>query len=60
MISIVFDDPVNSFDYNYTNKFTERLKDYIIANPNKQFLILTHNWDFFVYLQMVLNRSGLT
>lgn len=56
---IVFDDPVNSFDYNYSNKFTEHLRDYIIANPAKQFIILTHNWDFFVYAQMVFNRANL-
>ncbi len=56
---IIFDDPVNSFDYNYSNKFSERLRDYILQNPNKQLIVLTHNWDFFVYLQLIFNKAHL-
>jgi energy-coupling factor transporter ATP-binding protein EcfA2 len=56
---VVFDDPVTSFDYNYTATFAERLRDYIRDNPTSQAIIFTHNWDFFVQMQNVLNRSNL-
>ena len=56
---VVFDDPVTSFDYNYSSKYAERLRDYIADNPDKQVIVLTHNWDFFVHMQLVLNQSML-
>lgn len=56
---VVFDDPVTSFDYNYSSKYAERLRDYIIDNPDIQVIVLTHNWDFFVHMQIVLNQSML-
>lgn len=56
---IVFDDPVTSFDYNYSEMYAERLRDYILDNPDVQVIALTHNWDFFVHMQLVINQSGL-
>jgi DNA repair exonuclease SbcCD ATPase subunit len=56
---VVFDDPVTSFDYNYSAKYAERLRDYIRENPDIQVIVLTHNWDFFVHIQIVINQSGL-
>lgn len=55
---LVFDDPVNSFDYNYISNFCERLRDHIREYPNNQLIILTHNWDFFVNLQTTINRDA--
>jgi AAA domain len=56
---IVLDDPVNSFDYNYTRTFCERLRDLIRATPDRQYIIFTHSWEFFCRIQNVLNNSGL-
>ncbi|MBI1338081.1 MAG: AAA family ATPase [Phycisphaera sp.] len=56
---IVLDDPVNSFDYNYTRTFCERLRDLVLATPDRQFIIFTHSWEFFCRIQNVLNNSGL-
>lgn len=56
---LVFDDPVTSFDYNYSSKYAERLRDYIMDNPDVQVIVFTHNWDFFVHMQIVLNQSML-
>lgn len=56
---VVFDDPVNSFDYNYSALYAQRLRDYAQQAPHAQVIILTHNWDFFVNMQNTLNRSGL-
>lgn len=56
---LVFDDPVTSFDYNYVSNFCERLRDLVRNQPQTQIIVLTHNWDFFVNLQSILNRSGL-
>lgn len=55
---LVFDDPVTSFDYNYVSNFCERLRDLVRNQPETQIIVLTHNWDFFVNLQTVLNKSG--
>jgi len=56
---VVFDDPVNSFDYNYSALYAQRLRDYAQQVPHAQIIILTHNWDFFVNIQNTLNKSGL-
>ena len=56
---VVFDDPVASFDYNYSAMYAQRLRDYIVNNPDVQLIVLTHNWDFFVHMQLVINQSGL-
>lgn len=56
---IVFDDPVSSFDYNYIANYCNRLRDLIQAYPNRQIIILTHNWEFFVQIQTTLNASRL-
>lgn len=57
---IVFDDPISSFDYNYIGNYCNRLRDLIQANPNRQIIVLTHNWEFFVQIQTTLNAARLT
>ncbi len=56
---IVFDDPVTSFDYNYSARYAQRLRDYAQQAPQVQIIVLTHNWDFFVHLKSVLYKSHL-
>jgi recombinational DNA repair ATPase RecF len=56
---IVFDDPISSFDYNYIANYCNRLRDLIQAYPNRQIIVLTHNWEFFVQIQTALNASRL-
>lgn len=56
---IVFDDPISSFDYNYIANYCNRLRDLIQAHPNRQIIVLTHNWEFFVQIQTALNASRL-
>jgi recombinational DNA repair ATPase RecF len=56
---IVFDDPISSFDYNYIANYCNRLRDLIQVHPNRQVIVLTHNWDFFVQIQTTLNVSRL-
>ncbi len=56
---VVFDDPVSSFDYNYIANYSSRLRDFTMRFPDKQIIILTHNWEFFVQLQTTLNSAGL-
>ena len=56
---IVFDDPISSFDYNYIANYCNRLRDLIQAHPNRQVIVLTHNWEFFVQIQTTLNASRL-
>jgi recombinational DNA repair ATPase RecF len=56
---IVFDDPISSFDYNYIGNYCNRLRDLIQAHPNRQIIVLTHNWEFFVQIQTTLNVSRL-
>ncbi|MCK4818220.1 AAA family ATPase, partial [bacterium] len=56
---LVLDDPVTSFDYNYSIEFAKRLRDYVRDNPSKQVIVFTHNWDFFANFQDKMNKSGL-
>ena len=56
---LVLDDPVTSFDYNYSNEFAKRLRDFVRDNPSKQVIVFTHNWDFFIHFQDKMNKSGL-
>ncbi len=56
---IVFDDPISSFDYNYIGNYCNRLRDLIQKHPNRQIIVLTHNWEFFVQIQTTLNASRL-
>jgi AAA domain len=56
---IVFDDPISSFDYNFVANCCTRLRDFAVSHPHRQIIILTHNWEFFVQLQLTLNKSGL-
>lgn len=57
--AVVFDDPVSSFDYNYIANYCTCLRDFVTKHPDKQVIILTHIWDFFVQLQLTLNQAGL-
>jgi len=56
---LVLDDPVTSFDYNYSSEFAKRLRDFVGDNPSKQVIVFTHNWDFFIHFQDKMNKSGL-
>ena len=56
---VVFDDPVSSFDFNYITNFCERLRELASSHPAKQILVLTHNWEFFVQVQLTMNQGGL-
>ena len=56
---IVFDDPVSSFDYNYIGNYCNRLRDFMQGHPNRQIIVLTHNWEFFIQIQKVLKDARL-
>ncbi len=56
---IVFDDPISSFDYNYIGNYCYRLRDLIKAYPNRQIIVLTHNWEFFMQIQKTLKDARL-
>ncbi|MDD5007242.1 MAG: AAA family ATPase [Syntrophorhabdaceae bacterium] len=56
---LVFDDPISSFDYNYIANYCTRLRDFTLKFSDRQIIILTHNWEFFVQLQTTLNQAGL-
>lgn len=56
---LVFDDPISSFDYNYTANYCSRLRDFAKSNPERQIIVLTHSWDFFVQVQQTLNKAQL-
>ena len=56
---LVFDDPISSFDYNYIANYCARLRDFTVKHPTRQIIILTHNWEFFVQLQMTMNHAAL-
>ena len=56
---IVFDDPISSFDYNYIGNYCNRLRNFIQTHPNRQVIVLTHNWEFFVQIQTTLNKAQL-
>ncbi|MDX2219552.1 MAG: AAA family ATPase [Burkholderiales bacterium] len=56
---IVFDDPISSFDFNYIGNYCNRLRDLIQAHPNRQIIVLTHNWEFFMQIQKVLKDARL-
>ncbi len=56
---IVFDDPASSFDYNFIANYCARLRDFALTHPERQIVVLTHNWEFFVQLQLTLNKGGL-
>lgn len=56
---LVFDDPISSFDYNYIANFCARLRDFAVKHPERQILVLTHNWEFFVQFQTTVNQAGL-
>ena len=55
----VFDDPSTSFDYNNLAHFVERLRDLALNCPKSQFVLFTHNWDFFVHVQLSFNKARL-
>ena len=55
----VFDDPADSFDYNNCDNFASRLRDLIRERPDLQVIVLTHNWHFFIQMQIVLSWSAM-
>jgi len=56
---VIFDDPISSFDYNYIANYCTRIRDFSIAHPQTQIILLTHNWEFFVQIQTTLNKARL-
>ncbi len=56
---LVFDDPISSFDYNYIANYCIRLRDFAMKYPDRQIIVLTHNWEFFVQLQTIMNKGCL-
>jgi recombinational DNA repair ATPase RecF len=56
---LVFDDPISSFDYNYIANYCARLRDFAVKFPDRQVIVLTHNWEFFVQLQTTLKGAVL-
>lgn len=56
---IVLDDPVNSLDEKYCFSVAERIRDLIRNNSEKQVIIFTHNYSFFMLLQKTFNQSNL-
>ena len=56
---VVFDDPVSSFDYNYIANYCTRLRDFTVKHPERQIIVLTHNWEFFVQLQTSIKQARL-
>jgi energy-coupling factor transporter ATP-binding protein EcfA2 len=56
---LVFDDPISSFDYNHIANYCARLRDFAVKFPDRQIIVLTHNWEFFVQLQTTMNQAGL-
>ena len=56
---LVFDDPIASFDYNYSENFSNRLARFCKSYPHRQVIILTHSWECFVQTQMALKRADL-
>ena len=56
---LVFDDPISSFDYNYIANYCARLRDFAVKFPDRQVIVLSHNWEFFVQLQTTVNGAGL-
>ena len=55
----VFDDPSTSFDYDHIRAFAERLCALAKHYGESQFVVFTHCWEFFVHLQLLMNKSGL-
>jgi hypothetical protein len=56
---IVFDDPISSFDYSFIANYCARIRDFALNHSERQIIVLTHNWEFFVQLQLILNKNGL-
>lgn len=56
---VVFDDPVSSFDYDYITNYCGRLRDFAKTHTNQQIIVFTHNWEFFVQLQKMMNKAQL-
>ena len=56
---IVFDDPISSFDYNYIGNYCNRLRNFIQNHPNRQVIVFTHNWEFFMEIQKTIKDVGM-
>ncbi len=56
-VIIIFDDPISSFDYNHIANYCNRLRDFLRNHPNRQIIVLTHNWEFFVQFQTTINAA---
>jgi len=56
---IIFDDPINSLDEKYSLSVVDRIRDCIKENPQKQVIVLTHNYGFFIQLIQRFGQSSL-
>jgi len=56
---LVFDDPISSFDFNYSDRFCTRLRDFALSHPDRQMIVLTHSWECFGQLQRTFNKAHL-
>lgn len=56
---IILDDPINSLDDKYSISVGHRIRDCIKENPDKQIVLLTHNYSFFVQLIQIFNKSSI-
>ena len=55
--TVVFDDPVSSLDYIYTENLTRRIKKFAQENLDKQIIVFTHDWYFLKGIQDELIKS---
>lgn len=56
---LVFDDPSLSFDFNYTDDYVERIRQYAQDHPGAQMILFTHNWEFYSKLAEALRKYQL-
>jgi len=54
---IIFGDSSTSFDYNFIAGYCERIRDFVQGHPDKQVVILSYLWEFFVQIQSVIKHT---
>ena len=57
---IVFDDPANSLDYHFEERYAKRVVKYIKDNKKSQVVLFTHSISFLTHLMDVLQIEGFT
>lgn len=56
---IIFDDPINSLDDKYSLAVGHRIRDCVKENSEKQIIILTHSYSFFVQILQIFHKSSI-